>query len=138
MLLGITGKDFVILAASKAAMRGPTIIKAEDDKTRQLNKNTLMAYTGEAGDTGAWNSSGRAVYLYLMVTDGLTQVVCDSAICRIHPSEHSTIHDAERYRTRSECGGQLCAGRIGAESEITESLYVQPFAGRNGADFTKT
>ncbi|KAH8428701.1 proteasome core particle subunit beta 4 [Aspergillus melleus] len=51
VLLGITGKDFVLLAASKATMRGPTIIKAEDDKTRQLSKNTLMAFSGEAGDT---------------------------------------------------------------------------------------
>jgi 20S proteasome subunit beta 4 len=52
VLLGITGKDFVILAASKAAMRGPTILKAEDDKTRQLSQHTLMAFSGEAGDTG--------------------------------------------------------------------------------------
>jgi len=36
-------------------MRGPTIIKAEDDKTRQLNKNTVMAFSGEAGDTGEWS-----------------------------------------------------------------------------------
>ncbi|KAF9244736.1 hypothetical protein DTO013E5_8849 [Penicillium roqueforti] len=34
-----------------AAMRGPTVLKAEDDKTRQLNKNTLMAFSGESGDT---------------------------------------------------------------------------------------
>lgn len=46
----------MILAASKAATRGPTIIKAEDDKTRQLNKHTLMAFSGEAGDTG-WPTS---------------------------------------------------------------------------------
>ncbi|KAF9884164.1 Proteasome subunit beta type-4 [Aspergillus nanangensis] len=51
VLLGITGKDFVLMAASKAAMRGPTILKAEDDKTRQLNKHNLMIYSGEAGDT---------------------------------------------------------------------------------------
>ena len=51
-LLGITGKDFTLIVASKAAMRGATILKANDDKTRQLNKNTLMAYSGEAGDTG--------------------------------------------------------------------------------------
>ncbi|KAJ9311426.1 hypothetical protein DTO271D3_8311 [Paecilomyces variotii] len=51
VLLGITGKDFVIVAASKAAMRGPTILKATDDKTRELNKHTLMAFSGEAGDT---------------------------------------------------------------------------------------
>ncbi len=35
-------------------MRGPTILKATDDKTRQLNKHTLMAFSGEAGDTGGW------------------------------------------------------------------------------------
>lgn len=52
VLLGITGKDFTLIAASKAAMRGATILKASDDKTRQLNKHTLMAFSGEAGDTG--------------------------------------------------------------------------------------
>ncbi|KMU85986.1 proteasome subunit beta type-2 [Coccidioides immitis H538.4] len=51
VLLGITGKDFTLIAASKAAMRGPTILKSTDDKTRKLNKHTLIAYSGEAGDT---------------------------------------------------------------------------------------
>lgn len=51
MLLGITGKDFTIIAASKAAMRGATVLKASDDKTRPLSKHILMALTGEAGDT---------------------------------------------------------------------------------------
>ena len=32
-------------------MRGATILKASDDKTRALNKHTLMAFVGEAGDT---------------------------------------------------------------------------------------
>ncbi|KAI0977330.1 nucleophile aminohydrolase [Xylaria arbuscula] len=52
VLLGITGKDFTLIAASKAAMRGATILKASDDKTKQLNKHTLVAFSGEAGDTG--------------------------------------------------------------------------------------
>ena len=52
VLLGITGKDFTLIAASKAAMRGATILKAEDDKTRALNTHTLMTFSGEAGDTG--------------------------------------------------------------------------------------
>lgn len=51
VLLGITGKDFTLIAASKAAMRGATILKASDDKTRALNDHTLMAFSGEAGDT---------------------------------------------------------------------------------------
>ncbi|KAL2891079.1 putative proteasome subunit beta type-4 [Ceratocystis lukuohia] len=32
-------------------MRGATILKASDDKTRKLNNSTLMAFSGEAGDT---------------------------------------------------------------------------------------
>ena len=52
VLLGITGKDYTIVAASKAAMRGATRLKASDDKTKELNKHTLMAFSGEAGDTG--------------------------------------------------------------------------------------
>lgn len=57
VLLGITGKDFTLIAASKAAMRGATVLKASDDKTRPLNKNTLLAFSGEAGDTGTFGAS---------------------------------------------------------------------------------
>ncbi|RMY72460.1 hypothetical protein D0863_04499 [Hortaea werneckii] len=56
VLLGITGKDFCIVASSKAAMRGASILKSNDDKTRQLNKQTLMAFSGEPGDTGTFYS----------------------------------------------------------------------------------
>ena len=52
VLLGFTGKDYTIVAASKASMRGATILKASDDKTKRLNNHTLMAFSGEAGDTG--------------------------------------------------------------------------------------
>ncbi|OOF97851.1 hypothetical protein ASPCADRAFT_205121 [Aspergillus carbonarius ITEM 5010] len=70
VLLGITGKDFVILAASKAAMRGPTILKAEDDKTKQLNKHSLMAFSGEAGDTVQFAEYIQAnIQLYTMRND---------------------------------------------------------------------
>ncbi|ODQ65766.1 proteasome component C11 [Nadsonia fulvescens var. elongata DSM 6958] len=51
IVLGITTKDAVIIATSKAAVRGISILKVTDDKTRQLSDNSLMAFTGEAGDT---------------------------------------------------------------------------------------
>jgi len=51
VLLGITGRDFTLIAASKAAMRGATILKSSDDKTRALNQHNLLAFSGEAGDT---------------------------------------------------------------------------------------
>ncbi|KAJ5907417.1 proteasome subunit beta type-4, partial [Penicillium taxi] len=70
VLLGITGKDFVIIAASKGVSRGPTVIKAEDDKTRQLNNHTLMAYSGEAGDTVQFAEYIQAnIQLYTMRND---------------------------------------------------------------------
>jgi 20S proteasome alpha/beta subunit len=80
VLLGITGKDFTIIASSKAAMRGPTILKATDDKTRALNKHNLMAYSGEAGDTGTLAPSG-----YNNTCTGLTNIPY-SPICGIYPS----------------------------------------------------
>lgn len=51
IVLGIRVQDTVILATSKAVTRGISILKSTDDKTRQLSEHTLMAYTGEAGDT---------------------------------------------------------------------------------------
>ncbi len=53
--LGITGKDYTLTAASKAAMRGVTILKAIDDKTREL-----VAFSGEAANTGKEDPIGRA------------------------------------------------------------------------------
>lgn len=52
IILGITTADQVIIATSKAAMRGISVLKTDDDKTRKLNDHTLIAYSGEAGDTG--------------------------------------------------------------------------------------
>ncbi|CAL5873797.1 uncharacterized protein PFLUO_LOCUS8080 [Penicillium psychrofluorescens] len=51
-------------------MRGPTILKAEDDKTKQLNKSTLMAFSGEAGDTVQFAEFIQAnIQLYSMRND---------------------------------------------------------------------
>ncbi|KAK9487067.1 nucleophile aminohydrolase [Lipomyces starkeyi] len=51
VILGLTTKDAVIVATSMAAVRGVSILKADDDKTRIVAPHTLVAYTGEAGDT---------------------------------------------------------------------------------------
>ncbi|KAL8974769.1 MAG: hypothetical protein Q9185_001189 [Variospora sp. 1 TL-2023] len=51
-------------------MRGATILKASDDKTRELNKNTLMAFSGEAGDTVQFAEFIQAnIQLYSMRND---------------------------------------------------------------------
>ncbi|SCU84059.1 LAFA_0D07822g1_1 [Lachancea sp. 'fantastica'] len=49
--LGIRVKDSVIVATSKAVSRGISVLKADDDKTRQLSEHNLMAFNGEAGDS---------------------------------------------------------------------------------------
>ena len=52
-------------------MRGATILKASDDKTRGLNDHTLMAYSGEAGDTIQFAEYIQAnIKLYSMRNDG--------------------------------------------------------------------
>lgn len=51
VVLGITTKDSVLIGTSKAFVRGVSVLNATDDKTVQLNPHSLMAFTGEAGDT---------------------------------------------------------------------------------------
>ncbi|KAH3687755.1 hypothetical protein WICPIJ_001262 [Wickerhamomyces pijperi] len=51
VILGIKLRDCVIIATSKAATRGISVLRADDDKTRQLSEHSLMAFTGESGDT---------------------------------------------------------------------------------------
>ncbi|KAI9870861.1 MAG: Proteasome subunit beta type-4 [Pleopsidium flavum] len=51
-------------------MRGATILKTSDDKTRQLNRHTLMAFSGEAGDTVQFAEYIQAnIQLYSMRND---------------------------------------------------------------------
>lgn len=52
VILGITTEKEVIVITSRAAVRGVSILKTDDDKTRVVAPHTLLAYTGEAGDTG--------------------------------------------------------------------------------------
>lgn len=96
VLIGITGRDFTLIAASKAATRGASILKTTDNKTRILNKNTLMAFSGEAGDTSKITSRG----------EGHANV--RSYPCRIHTSQCSALQYAKFYRSVSICCCSFC------------------------------
>lgn len=50
-LFGITGNNFCILAADKVSARSIVVMKTTEDKTRDLNPNLVMCYSGEPGDT---------------------------------------------------------------------------------------
>ncbi|ANB12522.1 proteasome core particle subunit beta 4 [Sugiyamaella lignohabitans] len=51
ILIGITTKDSVLIATSKSVARGVSVIKTNDDKTRELTDHSLLAFSGESGDT---------------------------------------------------------------------------------------
>lgn len=87
VLLGLTGKDFTIVASSKAAMRGVTILKATDDKTRNLNQHNLMAYSGEAGDTGMHSFNIRLSPSAITIATSDLEVKC----------KHIFNHDANTH-----------------------------------------
>jgi probable proteasome subunit beta type-2 len=48
-LLGITGKDFALVASDSNAARSIIKMKADDDKQKVLNKHMVMAFAGESG-----------------------------------------------------------------------------------------
>lgn len=130
VLLGFTGKDYTVIAASKAAMRGATILKASDDKTKQLNKHTLMAFSGEAGDTGMM-----VLYLHWDVT---TLMYTCSTICRVYPSKHPAVLDAKRHRSKAFSGCKLRPRRASEKLEVKAPLHRQSAIGRNGSDHKAT
>jgi len=50
-LIGIKGKDFVVLAADTTAGRSIVVYKKDQDKMYELSKRLLMAVVGDGGDT---------------------------------------------------------------------------------------
>lgn len=49
-LFGIKGKNFVITAFNTNVARSICVMKHHEDKSRALNKHTLLLFTGEPGD----------------------------------------------------------------------------------------
>ena len=48
--MAISGKDFVLTAADATVARSIVLMKQGEDKSRLLNNNTLLLYSGEQGD----------------------------------------------------------------------------------------
>ncbi|KAF8251633.1 N-terminal nucleophile aminohydrolase [Wilcoxina mikolae CBS 423.85] len=106
VLLGITGKDFTLIATSKAAIRGVTILKAEDDKTKTLNSHTLMAYAGEAGDTVQFAEYIQAnVQLYGMRNNSSWQLSPSAVASFIRRELARTLRSRNPYNVNLLVGG---------------------------------
>ncbi|KAI3403594.1 PRE1 [Candida oxycetoniae] len=72
IILGIRVEEATLIATSKAATRGISVLKDNDDKTRHLNAHNLIAFTGEAGDTIQFSEYAQAnIQLYSMREDGV-------------------------------------------------------------------
>ncbi|KAJ3091736.1 Proteasome subunit beta type-4 [Quaeritorhiza haematococci] len=72
VLFGITGKDFVLTAGDTRAARSIVVMKQGEDKSRDLNKNTILWYSGEPGDSVQFSEYiQRNVQLYGM-RNGIT------------------------------------------------------------------
>ncbi|KAJ1950992.1 Proteasome subunit beta type-4 [Dispira parvispora] len=50
-LLGLVGKDFAITVTDTSVIRSITVLKHNENKSRELNPHTLLAFCGEPGDT---------------------------------------------------------------------------------------
>ena len=51
VLIGVRGPGYVLLASNLNQVRGITVMKPDDDKSRTLNAHNLLLYSGEPGDT---------------------------------------------------------------------------------------
>ncbi|KAL4236778.1 Proteasome subunit beta type-2 [Mactra antiquata] len=66
-LIGIQGKDFVLVAADQVSARSIVSMKQDNDKMFKLNDNLLMLVSGEPGDTVQFAEYiGKNIQLYKM------------------------------------------------------------------------
>ncbi|XP_060559559.1 proteasome subunit beta type-2-like [Ruditapes philippinarum] len=66
-LIGIQGRDFVLVAADTVSARSIVSMKQDYDKMHKLNDNMLMLVTGESGDTVQFAEYiGKNIQLYKM------------------------------------------------------------------------
>lgn len=89
-------------------MRGATILKASDDKTRTLNTHTLMAFSGEAGDTGMTIAplSNIARILTLISVQFAEYVQANVQLYSMRNSNHLTPYETASF-IRSELAKSL-------------------------------
>lgn len=73
-VFGITGKDFVIIAADMAATRSILKIQDEDNKLTVLSKNQILGVSGENADRTAFSKliSGELEYYYYRYNNRLS------------------------------------------------------------------
>jgi len=64
-LIGLTGPDFVVMAADTTSARSILTMKHDSNKMHPLNGKTLMGVVGEAGDAGQFAEFiGKNIQLY--------------------------------------------------------------------------
>ena len=69
-LIGLTGKDFVLVAADTAAARSIVVFKNDEDKILELDSHKLLASSGPPGDRVAFTEYiDRNVELYALQND---------------------------------------------------------------------
>ncbi|RPA95987.1 proteasome-domain-containing protein [Choiromyces venosus 120613-1] len=90
-------------------MRGVTILKEEDDKTRTLNPHTLMAFSGEAGDTVQFAEYIQAnVQLYGMRNNSKWQLSPSAVASFVRRQLAKSLRSRKPYYVNLLIGGFDC------------------------------
>lgn len=124
-LIGVKGRDFVLLSAETSVMNSYLVIKRDDDKFSTVNDNIALSYNGDQGD--AFRTAKFVVedLKYQEIENGLRitpRVVSSSIQGRIY-------HYLRRNPLR-------CSFLVGGISRNTPELYsVDPYGGMFSEDF---
>lgn len=90
-LIGITGKDFILLATDAMCGRSIIVFKQDEDKQLQLNQNVVMAMSGSSGDRDAF---GNLIKRNISLKELRDQRQLDTA--EVANFTRSELHDALR------------------------------------------
>lgn len=133
-LIGITGKDFVIMAADRNAVRSIVVMKSSENKFRDLTPTCTLCYSGEPG-----SSTSLAELLQARIR---LHELCHGTPLTVHATAHYTrrmvadeLRTPSAYQTNLLVGGMEAAGSKLFWIDHMGTLTEVPFAAHGYAAY---
>lgn len=115
-LIGITGRDFVIMAADRNAARSIVVMKRGEDKFRDLTSTCTLCYSGEPGSATS--------FVELLQARIRLHELCHETPLTVHAAAHYARRMlADELRTPSAYQTNLLVGGMERGEEGTGRLF---------------
>ena len=116
-LLGVTGKDHIILAADRTGGRSVLLMKSDVDKMYPLTATCAMVVSGEAGDTSRFGE-------FLKKQFKLHSMRYEYGLCVAEVADFIRYQLAKAIRSRHPYMVNVLVGGVNEEEGSSELYFI--------------